>query len=182
MLESDPDPIRILFPGPLTPEAGISETIRAMEVLLEKDDRIQFYWVNSGPEATVKYLTEWSEKHPRSFLMTEPVTRKTLKQADILLFPGKTFQETDMICLTAMSLGKTVIVGQNSGLADIVIHDHNGLIINPTDKVLIEVIQHLIDSPEERRDLGGHARAVARHFALPAWRQRWQRLIEKTFR
>lgn len=182
MLESGPGPIRILFPGPLTPEAGISETIRAMETLLERDDRIHFYWVNTGPEATVKYLTEWFEKHPHSCLLAEPVTRKTLEQADIVLFPGKSFQETDMICLAAMSFGKTVIVGQNSGLADIVIHDHNGLIINPTEKTLIEGIQHLINSPEERRDLGNHARAVARHFTLPAWRQRWQRLIEKTFR
>lgn len=181
-LESCENTVRILFPGPLTPEAGISETIRAMETLLEKDDRIEFHWVSSGPAATVKYLTEWSEKHPRSLLITGPVTGKTLKQADIVLLPGKSFQETDMICLAAMSLGKTVVVGQNSGLADIVIHDHNGIIINPSAKVLIEVIRYLINSPEERRHLGDNARAVAQHFALPVWRQRWQRLIEKIFR
>ena len=180
--ESCANTVRILFPGPLTPEAGISETIRAMETLLEMDDRIEFQLANAGPAATVKYLTEWSEKHPRRLLITEPVTGKILKQADLVLLPGKSFQETDMICLAAMSLGKTVIVGQNSGLADLVIHDHNGIIINPSAEVLIEVIRDLINSPEERRHLGDNARAVAQHFALPVWRRRWQRLIEKIFR
>lgn len=180
--ESCTNTVRILFPGPLTPEAGISETIRAMETLLEMDDRIEFQLANAGPAATVKYLTEWSEKHPRRLLITEPVTGKILKQADLVLLPGKSFQETDMICLAAMSLGKTVIVGQNSGLADLVIHDHNGIIINPSAEVLIEVIRDLINSPEERRHLGDNARAVAQHFALPVWRRRWQRLIEKIFR
>ncbi|HBF38853.1 MAG TPA: hypothetical protein DDW50_16230, partial [Firmicutes bacterium] len=107
--------IKILFSGAMTPEAGISETIRAMESLLDRDNRLEFYLFGYGSEATVKYLMEWAEKHPRSHFQAGLIPGKVLAQMDIVLFPGKSCQETSMSCLAAMSLGKTVIVGQNSG-------------------------------------------------------------------
>lgn len=174
--------VKILFSGALTPEAGISETIRAMEVLLETDPSFEFYLSGEGSEASIKFLAEWSGKYPQSHFHPGAVSQQTLAQMDLVLFPDKCCQETGMSCLAAMSLGKPVVVGQNSGLSDLVIPDHNGIVINPTDQDLINVIRHLAGQPEFRCRLGENARNVAQCYTLPVWRQRWQRLIEKTFR
>lgn len=69
--------------------------------------------------------------------MPHPPSRSLLSNVDVVIFPAKSGQSTSMTCLQAMAAGKVVVVAQTSGLTDIVLHDHCGVVIQPTTERLI---------------------------------------------
>lgn len=172
------DTVRVLFPGPLTPEAGISEVVRAMDSLLERHAALEFFiWARGAPPIE-DYLCRWVSERPRSCFESLLLVAPLLEAVDIVLFPAKSGQGTTMACLQAMNAGKVVVVAQTGGLTDLVLHDHNGLVIPPQAARIAEAIDELIAQPDRRTTLGRHARATVREaFSLRRWRDRWRELI-----
>jgi len=173
--------IRVLFPGHLSPGSGISETIRAMEPLLAMNPDLQFFITGNGAKPVTEYITTWTQQHPRAHFGPQPLTDELLDHMDIVLFPARINQGLSTACLQAMAAGKIVIVGHSGGLTDIVIHDHNGIIIRPATDTLIEAIVELAAEPGKRKQLGANARKTARSFSLDIWRDRWNSLLDRTF-
>ncbi|HOJ78446.1 MAG TPA: glycosyltransferase family 4 protein [Bacillota bacterium] len=179
-IDLNADSVNILFYGTLLPGSGISETLQAMEILLNDHSSVNFLINANGPETAVNFLKEWSTTHQRSFFSVKPFSDDVSKAIDIVLFPAKQHQELGMECLRQMAASKTIITGQNSGLTDYIIHDHNGLIINPSCHSILETVKMLIENRAECQRLGANAHATAQCFTLQNWKKRWQDLISRT--
>jgi len=175
-------PLTILFPGTLAPEHGISETIRAMEVLLARHPHVRFWLTGPGTPAVLKYLAAWVGRYPGARLDPRPLTAELLREVDIVLFPVKSGHGPALACLQAMAAGKAVVVGYAGGLTGLVLQEHTGLIVRQTADDLVEAVEELLANHPLRESLGRNAQeAVANGFALEQWRKRWTRLIAQVF-
>lgn len=175
----DTRPFRVLYPCDLVPSEGVSEVVRAVDDLLESGDAYQFYLTGNGPEEACRFIAEWAkQRHPHVCYKPQRLSASLLAQVDVVVLPAKSGQGTSMRCLQAMAAGKPVVVAQTGGLTDVVIHDHSGVVIQPTAERLVRVLKELRQQPERRRLLGHYARQVAASFSLEHWRARWRRFLE----
>jgi glycosyltransferase involved in cell wall biosynthesis len=97
---------------------------------------------------------------------------------DILLFPSLV-EGLPLVLLEAMAAGMPVITTDTCGMADVVEHDFNGLLVCPADARAIEdAVMRLADSTELRAKLGENARATMKRYT---W-ERAARQLEGLYR
>lgn len=174
--------VTVLSPGPFSPERGISETIRAMEVLLARYPDLKLRLSGSGTPRIEAFLREWVDRHPGAGMDSHPLTCELLLDADIVLFPVKSGPGPILACLKAMAMGRAVVAGWAGGLGGLILQDHTGVVVAPGAENLVEAIAALMSCPDRRRWLGHHAReAAVRGFSLDRWQQRWTRLLDRVF-
>lgn len=178
---SEHETLRVLYPSALVPSEGVSEAVRAMERLLAIEGAYQFYITGSGPDEARQFLEGWAAQHPGVHVKEQPLSDSLLAEVDVVIFPAKSGQGTSIPCLQAMAAGKVVVVAQTGGLTDIILHDHSGIVIQPTTERLVHTLEELRDQPDRRRYLGSNARRVAASFSLERWRERWSTLILQAF-
>lgn len=175
-------PVRILFWDALTPRSGIAQTLQAIEPLLKAFPEIEFVIAGSAAPETNEFLTRWAEVHPRTTFVPGELPAGSLRGVSILLMPGKWGTGATHLCLQGMAAGAAVLVGQSSGLTDLVIHDYNGRVIQGTAEAIRDSVERLILDSDARRRMGERAREVAAHFTLERWRERWVRVMESVHR
>lgn len=180
-LTAKADTVRIVFGDVLSAKSGIAQTLEAMQTILELYTNVEFIIVGSGTPDVHKYVSRWAQEHERARFEPGSVRPGTLQGDCILLLPAKWSIGPSFLCLQGMAAGAAVVIGQTSGLTDLVIHDHNGWVIQPSTENIRKALIALIENPAERRRLGTHAREVAQAFSLGVWRDRWRRLIEAEF-
>jgi glycosyltransferase involved in cell wall biosynthesis len=68
-----------------------------------------------------------------------------------------------LVALEAAAAGKAIMASNTGGLADIVVHEKTGLLVDPSDsQAMRQGLRRLIDSSELRESLGQAAREHAR--------------------
>src|SRR5262249_7711217 len=63
------------------------------------------------------------------------------------------------------------------GLADLVLSEHNGLLIEPTGQALLAAVHRLVTDEHLRERLGRNAAATARGFRIERGRESWTTLL-----
>jgi len=97
---------------------------------------------------------------------------------DVFLFPSL-MEGLPLVLLEAMAGGMPVITTDTCGMADVVEHDFNGLLVRPADAGAIEdAVMRLADSGELRQRLGENARATMKRYT---W-ERAARQMEALYR
>lgn len=172
--------LRIVFWDVLSPQSGIAQTLEAVGAVLSRYPNVELVIAGRGSPAVDQYVSRWAQEHEQVRYHPEGVSPERLKGA-ILLIPAKWNVGPSFVCLQGMASGAAIVVGQTSGLTDLVIHDHNGWIIRPSAPSIYDALVALIENPIERRRMGQNAREVARAFSHDVWRNRWKRLIEDEF-
>jgi len=99
--------------------------------------------------------------------------------ADITLVPTLYSEGTSLSCLEAMASGNAVIATRIGGLPDMIIHNYNGLLIDPNARSLKSAIEQLLDDPEQLAALKRKSREVARAFSKTGWVAEWQNIIQE---
>jgi len=98
-------------------------------------------------------------------------------QHDVFLFPSL-MEGMPLVLLEAMAAGMPVVTTETCGMADIVEHEHNGLVVKPADAPgIVESVTRLAESAELRARLGRAAQETMR-------RHTWEhmaRQVEKIF-
>jgi glycosyltransferase involved in cell wall biosynthesis len=98
-------------------------------------------------------------------------------QHDVFLFPSL-MEGMPLVLLEAMAAGMPVVTTETCGMADIVEHEHNGLVVKPADAPgIVESVTRLAESVELRARLGRAAQETMR-------RHTWEhmaRQVEKIF-
>jgi len=180
--EEGEGPVRVLFWDALVPRSGIAQTLQAIEPLLDAHPELEFAVAGAGTPEANAFLARWAETHERTAFFPHGVPPEFLRGVSILLMPGKWGSAASHLCLQGMAAGAAVLVGQMSGLTDLVIHDYNGWVIKSTAEDIQKAVERLILRPEERRRLGANAREIAAHFTLERWRERWSQVIKQVGR
>ena len=98
-------------------------------------------------------------------------------QHDVFLFPSL-MEGMPLVLLEAMASGMPVVTTETCGMADVVEHEHNGLLVKPADtSAIVDSVARLAESPELRARLGRAAQETMRRFT---W-DRIARQVEKIF-
>ena len=173
-------PVSVIFARRLVPYRGTRLFTRAILPLLEKYPNLQITVAGTGPdEKWMKgQLARFTNVHFTSFESQDSL--KIHARHDIAVVPTVGSEGTSLSLLEAMSAGCAVIASNVGGLTNILINNHNGLIIAPEPEELTHALEKLITDAALRRRLAAMGRrTVEESFSLQAWQQAWVNLIQR---
>jgi glycosyltransferase involved in cell wall biosynthesis len=96
------------------------------------------------------------------FLEFEPGNYSYLATSDIVLHPSTIPDPYPNAVREAMILGKPVIGSRSGGIPELVVDNVTGILVEPNDEEeLASALGRLLDSPEERAEMGAAGRQLA---------------------
>jgi glycosyltransferase involved in cell wall biosynthesis len=162
----DDDQILVVFLARFIATKGIYELLEAFRHLSQRSARISLVMAGDGPE--LDGVRAWCIRHNLQHRIDlpgyvgGPEKAQLLANADIFVLPTYHGEGCPNALLEALGAGLPVIVTSVGGIADIVQHGVNGLIVPPGDsKAIAESIELLADDAGLRRDIGDRNRDVA---------------------
>lgn len=167
---------RVLFTCPALPRFGISETLRAVEILRRNHEGLCFIFSGAVPAPIRKQMQHWFDN--RSCCLLLPPGQAMYRQGDIALFPVKSGPVPLQQVLQAMQSGAAVIGSMHGPLVDMIIHGYNGLLIKAIDSDLIEALSTLIEDAALRRKVGCRARLTRAALNRKTWVSEWSALLK----
>jgi len=162
----------LLTVGRLVERKGHATVIEALSTILHSFPSTRYVIVGTGPEESkLKELTRQTVLQDY-VLFTGEVDNKELacwyEICDIFVMPHRNLpnsRDTEgcpTVFLEAGAHGKPVIGGRDGGVADAILHDHTGFIIDGTDTLkLVERVCYLLKTPELAARMGAAGRAYA---------------------
>lgn len=108
----------------------------------------------------------------------QPDVRPYLKAMDVFVFPSLV-EGLGTSLLEAMSMELPVVVSKTGGMLDVVIHNENGVFVQPgSGKDIADAVCGLLDDRQHARELGMQARTtVGDRFSVPVVAKRTQDLF-----
>ena len=174
----------ILYPRRLYAPRGLYLVLEIMDEILEKYDDVIFRFVGKGfekdTENIVKKIDKWQSR-VEWYSLSPDKMYEAYADADISLVPTIHSEGTSLSCLEALASGNAVIATRVGGLCDIVINDHNGLLIEPNYKALKSAISTLLENPDKMEKLKKNARESALSFNKQKWIVQWATIIKDLF-
>lgn len=175
------DPAIITYAGRITAEKGLGVVIEALgatpsegpiELRIAGAVEDDAYWArcrhlqtsatSANPLLGVTYLGH----------LDYEATDELFRQSDIVVVPSQWPEPLGAVALEAMSAGAAVVASRRGGLANTLVDNHNGLLVDPPDvDHWTTAITSLLDNPEHARQLGYQAHqdvagiAIADHLA-----------------
>lgn len=170
----------VLYPRRLCDYRGFWLVHDVLSELIERHPNVDFRFVGKADQREEQAVRDAIERYPGRvewfFLPPERMV-EAYRGVDVVLVPTVNSEGTSLSCLEAQASGIPVIVTNVGGLTDLVLHDHNGLLIEPNPSALSEAVSRLAEDPKLRARLARTAREVASTFSLERWRRRWMDLI-----
>lgn len=174
------DAVSIIFARRLVPYRGTWLFTQAILPLLKKYPHIKVTVAGIGPDESYmqQQLGKYSNVHFTSFEANDSL--KIHAQHDIAVVPTTGSEGTSLSLLEAMSAGCAVIASNVGGLTNILINNHNGMLIAPEQVELTNALEKLITDAALRRRLATEGRkTVEDSFSLTSWQNAWIHLIHK---
>ena len=172
--------IVILYPRRLYAPRGYWLVAELVPYFCDRQANVEFHFVGKGDAAELEDVARLVEKYPgrvRHYHLEPEDMHKAYQAADITLIPTLASEGTSLSCIEAMACGNAVVATDVGGLTDLVINEHNGLLVAPKTEEIKQAIIKLISDPLLRHRLQFNAREVSKCFSLDAWRNRWERYL-----
>ncbi len=172
--------IRILFARRFVEFRGTRLFAGVVKRLLEQYPHVQFTFAGEGPDEG--WLRETFAQQPRVTIMKylPQDAKEVYRRHHIAVVPSLASEGTSLSVAEAMGAGCAVVATCVGGITNMIIDSHNGLLVMPDSQSLHAALRALIENDRLRHDLGATARQCAQiSFSLPAWRQRWQAVLEQ---
>ncbi len=167
---------KVLFSlGRLVKRKGFDMLIKSLKIILEKNkiNNIIYFIAGDGPDR--EYLKKLAEDEVGSdyykyivFLgpISESQKWSLFSLCDIFTMPSRDidgdFEGFGIVYLEANLVKRAVIAGKSGGVGDAVLHNYNGLLVNPLDENEIsKSILSLLDDESLRIKLGEQGRERA---------------------
>lgn len=168
---SDANPISILSIGNLIPIKGHEYLIRAAGALAAEFPSLRWEIIGDGPERRrLQVLADKLQLSDRvQFLGRQSRTQvvEALRRCTIFVLPSR-YEALGCVYLEAMSTGKPAIGCRDQGIAEIIHHGWNGLLVDPDNQEELEkMISTLLRDEPGRRKMGIAARnTILERFTL----------------
>jgi glycosyltransferase involved in cell wall biosynthesis len=158
----------ICYSGRIAREKNLGLLLQALAQLRAQQPEAHLLLVGGGPweqqcRAQVDALGLGDRVRITGFL-SRPEVFDCLAEAEAFAFPSRTDTQ-GLVVLEAMALGCPAVAVRSGAVTDIVRHQVDGLIVEPTVAGLVEGLGHLLNSAESRRALAGQARQRAEEFS-----------------
>ncbi len=145
--------------GRLVKEKGIVYFLHAAKDIIVCNKKVKFWIVGDG------YLRKNLEKISESMELSSYVdflgfrddVYKLLSRIDIFVLSSVS-EGLPISLLEAMSMRKPVVVTKISGIKEVVIHNHNGIIVEPKNpQEIASACLHLLNFPKRAKEIGYNA-------------------------
>jgi glycosyltransferase involved in cell wall biosynthesis len=152
--------LRIAFLGRLDPIKGVDVLIKALRTDPLLPVSLDIYGISQGTagDAYQQHLLALSEKDPRiSFKFPVPAEKvvEILAEYDLLAVPSQCLETGPLVVLEAFAAGIPVIGSNLGGIAELVKHEVNGLLVEPNSvKAWCQQLQRLCQDTDLRMQLG----------------------------
>jgi glycosyltransferase involved in cell wall biosynthesis len=142
--------------------------MKAIPALLGRYPDMTFYFAGASSDSPIQgknmenFMKEGLKAHAKAvhFLgfISPGEIRPIIETCDICLIPSL-WENFPYVCLEAMAAEKAVIGTNNGGMADMINHGENGLLVPPgSPTAILEAVSYLVQHPEEREAIGIQAR------------------------
>ena len=157
----------VLFVGRLSSEKGCAVLLEAARLLVERGRRFKLVFVGDGPERPSLERTVHLARLGSyvAFEGWKLDVSAYYTQADVVAVPSLR-EGLSLTALEAMASGVPVIASRTGGLAEIVLDEETGLLVEPGDGAgLAAALDRCLADPALRRRLGdaGRRRALERY-------------------
>lgn len=155
------------FIGSFYKYEGLERLVGVMNYLLRERRDIKLILAGAGEmeaQLRARVPREWSEH----FIFTGRIEQEDILRyysvIDICVYPRLSTRLTELTTsirpLEAMSMERAVIGSNVGGIAELIRHNKTGFVVETDDKVTLgATISHLVNNPNERREMGKRARA-----------------------
>lgn len=168
---SETNSLLILSIGNLIPIKGHEHLIRAASSLAAEFPSLCWEFIGDGPERRrLQALADELQVSDRvRFVGRRPRSQvaDALRRCTIFVLPSR-YEALGCVYLEAMSTGKPAIGCRNQGIAEVIQHGWNGLLVGPDNQTeLIQAISMLLRDEPGRRKMGIAARnTILQRFTL----------------
>lgn len=159
---------RIVFFGRLNVLKGLVNASIAMKKILQLNPDWQFRVIGddgNGPYAGTS-MRNWMKQELKTVLkqvefmdgMAYELLPASIAQAEIVLLPSL-FESFSYTCAEAMAAGKAIVGSKNGGMADLLVDDESGLLVDPENVAdIYNAIKKLMEDYESRYQISINAR------------------------
>jgi glycosyltransferase involved in cell wall biosynthesis len=170
----------VLYPRRLYRPRGFWLVAEILPRMLERYPQVVFRFVGQAEPPEEEKINRLKSRYPGRVTWTSLPHEQmpgTYADADITLIPTMHSEGTSLSCLEALASGSAVIATHVGGLPDLILDEHNGLLIEPMAQALSQALERLIDDGTLREKLSRNGRQVAASFSLERWRAHWQEIL-----
>ncbi len=129
-------PLRVAYFGRVDPTKGVDMLPRALECAPGLAVEIDIYGVGAGNEPAFAQLERFARSDSRLRLLPPVPSRDvvtTMACYDLVAIPSCWLETGPLVALEAFAAGVPVIGAQRGGIAELVSHGVNGLLVKPGD-------------------------------------------------
>jgi glycosyltransferase involved in cell wall biosynthesis len=151
---SNPEPVKLLYAGRLSPDKGAHIAVEAFSILVRKGYNVALTIVGTGSSDYLRQLEMQINKgqFAADVNMMGRVPREKMpdiiRQHDILLVPSVWPDPMPRVIQEAMAAGTAVVASDIGGIPEIIQDGENGLLFPIDDtNVLVEKLKILINQP-----------------------------------
>ena len=173
----------VTFPRRLHVSRGYFLVEAIIEKLILKFPHVEIHFVgycdDPDIEKSRKEITKKFVSNVLYYMCPADKMPEIYQNSDITLIPTVHSEGTSLSCLEAMACGNAVIATNVGGLTDLIINEHNGLLISPNSDELFDAICRLIEDEKLRKFIGVKASEVADTFNKKIWKEKWRSILKK---
>lgn len=176
---SDTD-IVILYPRRLYAPRGFYITLEMIDAIFPRYQNVTMHFVGQADEPERKILDKYLGKYPnriKSYEYDMAEMHKAYSDSQIVIIPTIFAEGTSLSCIEAMATNNAIISTDIGGLPNLIIDQHNGILIDPTSKSLIYAVESLINNRDQRVRLSENALRVSTSFRKDLWEKRWESIL-----
>jgi len=176
----DEQKIVVLYPRRLYRPRGFWLVVEVLPEILDSYPQVEFHFVGRADEKEAKHVRELIARYPgrvRWDTLSPEEMPQAYRQAHITVIPTLHSEGTSLSCLEALASGNAVIATNVGGLPNLILHNHNGLLIDISAEALKDALIKLIENRPLRTQLAERGRQVANSFAIDRWRSQWKEVL-----
>ena len=180
MLGIPPEAFVVGTAGRLTPIKGQRYLLEAAAVISARKPDLFFVFLGDGELAPElgKMATSLGIKNSM-FVGWRQDVPEVMSTFDIFVLPSLN-EGMGKVLVEAMALGKPIVASDVGGIPDLVIHNHNGLLVPPADvEGLVNSINLLLHDPIKRKEMGDRGKVIAADYSAEAMIQKIDRLYDE---
>lgn len=172
----------VLYPRRLYGPRGFWLVADILPELLEEHPELEFHFVGKADPPEAAAAEELARRHPdrvRWYDLPPDRMHEAYQKAQVTIIPTLSSEGTSLSCLEAMACENAVIATNVGGLPNLILHDFNGLMVEPQASAIKQALSLLLRDAELRQRLAQRGREVAATFNIERWRQQWKQVLAR---
>lgn len=180
-VEKPPTPFRLVTMGKLNENKNQQFLIRVLAQLLEQQIAVELTILGAGPQQRQleQLSADLNVAHAVHFRGSVSNPQDYINQADVLVHAAH-FEAFGLVLIEAMACGKPVVCFNHGGPAEVVQHEHTGLLVEPYNlNAFCEAVSRLATDTHMHQQLSKQALAFSKQFSLVHYTQKVEALYQR---